>query len=180
MGFSNDQEGQPRWPTFVCAALAISGFALAVFYVAHFWVFTADDAYIVFRYSRVLAREGALRVSTVEGQSVEGYVQFLWVILNVIPELFGFSSTVFSKLLGLAAVVAMLGMLKVVVLDKRHFFALVAAVCGHPFTWVHAVGGLETSLYALLAVALFLLFAERWLWDSTRSDRANQTDQEIQ
>jgi hypothetical protein len=68
------------------AALLVP-FAILVY---RFW-FVTDDAYISFRYSRYLAGGHGLRFNLGEHVPVEGYSNFLWVVLGALVELLGLS-----------------------------------------------------------------------------------------
>lgn len=73
------QPGPGTWrPTASAVALAA---ALTVAFVVHAraWEFLCDDAFISFRYARNLAEHGALEFNL--GERVEGYTNFLWVVV---------------------------------------------------------------------------------------------------
>lgn len=69
-----------RLPDGVAAAL-LAGFATALLLVhtTHLTWFTCDDAYISFRYATHLADNGVPEYNI--GEAVEGYSNFLWVVL---------------------------------------------------------------------------------------------------
>lgn len=62
---------------------------LAVVFICHAqaWEFICDDAYISFRYARHLAEHGALEFNL--GERVEGYTNFLWVVVLALGQLLG-------------------------------------------------------------------------------------------
>ncbi len=64
-------------------ALAIGLGAVALVWGVHrsYWHFLCDDAYISFRYARNLARHGELAFNVAPLERVEGYTNFLWVLL---------------------------------------------------------------------------------------------------
>src|ERR1700738_1680717 len=80
----------PRWPALLRAdirPLALAGWATAALVVAalFLWLteqcrpFTIDDAFISFRYAENLARGAGLVYNP--GERVEGYTNFLWVLI---------------------------------------------------------------------------------------------------
>lgn len=143
------------------ALLTLAGLVGTGLLLAHANVyrFLTDDAFISFRYARNLAQGHGL-VFNPGGERVEGYTNFLWVLLLAAGDVAGIpperAATVLSLVatVGLAAVVAA--------------FAARASRDGRPL-WVAAfpllalaatrsvavwsTGGLETRLFELLVVA---------------------------
>ncbi len=68
--------------------------------LAYFHWFTYDDAYITFRYAQNLI-DGYGPVYNPGDEPVEGYTDFLWMIMSAVAMKFGLSPEVFSLLLGL-------------------------------------------------------------------------------
>jgi hypothetical protein len=115
-----------------------------------------DDAYISFRYARNLAHGHGLVFN--EGQRVEGYTNFAWVLLAALSIKAGLSPAWTMPLAGVAAGIAL-----VVVAYRearslaeaegmpRRFAGLPAAaiVAASPSLAFYASTGLETALYAL-------------------------------
>ena len=62
--------------------------------------FVQDDAFITYRYARNLARGEGLVFNP--GERVEGYTNFLWTVMHWLPERYGWSSPVFSQVVGIA------------------------------------------------------------------------------
>jgi pilus retraction protein PilT len=65
----------------------LPGVAIAALAVVHMraWVFVCDDAFISFRYARNLVEHGTLAFNIVEPpELVEGYTNFLWVVVLAI------------------------------------------------------------------------------------------------
>jgi hypothetical protein len=71
----------------------------AVFFLSQFWEFYHDDPYIGLTYARNLL-EGNGLVWT-DGQRVEGFTQFLWIILIAAVGWFNIDLVLASKLLGI-------------------------------------------------------------------------------
>lgn len=125
------------------------------------WVvrFVQDDAFITYRYARNLARGNGLVFN--EGEPVEGYTNFLWTVMHWLPERLGWSSPVFSQLVGIAL---MVGTVAVTLRFARRLFAsesfafLVALTLLANMTFLtYATGGLETMQQTLLVVSVVAL-----------------------
>jgi len=115
--------------------------------------FVPDDAYISFRYAQNLAAGNGLTFNP--GERVEGYSNFLWILM---------CSVMFFSGLGLAGCVGLsilfgLGTLYLVWRLNRDS-VLYLAVCV-PFV-AYSVSGMETALFS------FLLVSAIWLWREGR------------
>ncbi|MDC0673492.1 hypothetical protein [Nannocystis radixulma] len=151
---------------FVAAAVAI---AAALLLHAQAWRFICDDAYISFRYAWNLAEHGALEYNL--GERVEGYTNFLWVLvlalgtcLGAPPEALAPWLTQLGALAGAAATVVLVRALRGAsgpwrVADLIPAMLLAAA----PEYVVWAQGGLETAWAAALTLAAMAAAASgRW------------------
>lgn len=151
---------------FLALAAAV---AAGLLWHAHEWEFVCDDAYISFRYARNLAEQGALEYNL--GERVEGYTNFLWVLVlalgawvGVLPEVLAPWLTQLGALAGAAAVVVLVRGLRGVTgpwsaVDLLP--ALLLAAAPEFVVWAH--GGLETSWAAALAVwAMAAIVYGRW------------------
>ncbi len=116
--------------------------------------FLADDAYISFRYARNLV-EGAGLVYN-PGERVEGYTNFLWVMLLAAGMTLKADPGVFAQGLGLACFAGMLALtyrLARLVLPHVHWALVTLLLVGTQFSVLSfATGGLETSLQTFLLV----------------------------
>lgn len=143
--------------------------AAAILLHARAWTFVCDDAYISFRYAVNLAEHGALEYNV--GERVEGYTNFLWVIVlalgtavGIAPEALAPWLTQLGALAAAAAVVALVralrgrtGAWEAVDLVP----AILLAAAPEFVVWAH--GGLETSCAAALALAAMAATASgRW------------------
>lgn len=130
---------------------------------ARAWEFLCDDAFISFRYARNLAEQGALVFNP--GERVEGYTNFLWVVvlaachaLGVAPPRAAPVLTGLGALAGLVAAVLVASVLRRRLggsSDPRlHALDLVPAalLVSLPEHMVWAHGGLETSWAAALVL----------------------------
>ena len=163
----NDAPILSRTRAFLAAIVAIY-----VAYSVRFW-FVADDAYITFRFSQNVADGLGLRYNLGDHTPVEGYSNFLWLMLAVPFERLradvGLWMCVLSILTGVA-------LLLYVHWTLRRYFevsegaALLAALCMAtlPTLTIWATSGLETMPFALFTFATFerLVLARRrdaWL-----------------
>jgi arabinofuranosyltransferase len=156
-------------------ALAIAAIGLLAFLVsARAWAFLCDDAFISFRYAENLAEHGALVFNPGLPERVEGYTNFLWVIvlaglswLGLSPPSAAPALTLVGALGGLVAVTGL------VVALRRRFGetsdrlraidlvpALLLAVQPEYVVWSHS--GLETSTAAALVLGAM------WAWTCAR------------
>jgi arabinofuranosyltransferase len=128
-----------------------------------------DDAYISFRYSRNLAQ--GLGMVFNPGERVEGYTNFLWVLLGTLAESLGTPSAVVMPLVGVFAGVALVwlvarasaaapaGAAAPPRFTRFSGVLAAAAVAVHPALLFYAGTGLETVLYALLVTAALVAAA---------------------
>ena len=143
----------------VTVALALGGCAWAL----HLgWV--GDDAYISFRYVRNLAQGHGLVYNP--GERVEGYTNFLWVILLVPFSALGLDLALVSIALTLICMAATVGLTAALVRrfwpePERLSFSIASALLALNYVVAsYGTSGLETMLGALLV-----------LWAVERADR---------
>jgi hypothetical protein len=140
--------------------LAISLLSLAAMALP-FFDHTVDDAFISFRYARNLVEGHGLVFNP--GERVEGYTNFLWVMLIAPCIALGVDPVLAGRAWGLAAAVALVG--AVVRLSPRPERAPEAAwiapllTATSPPLAVWASGGLEAPLFAALAAWSVVLAA---------------------
>ncbi len=125
------------------------------------WIvrFVQDDAFITYRYARNLARGNGLVFNP--GERIEGYTNFLWTLMHYIPEKLGWSSPIFSQLVGITLMVATVA---VTLRFARRLFGsqafgfLVALTLLANMTFLtYATGGLETMQQTLLVISVAAL-----------------------
>lgn len=130
-------------------------------FVAWAFRFVQDDAFITYRYARNLARGEGLVLNP--GEKVEGYTNFAWTVIHAIPERFGWSTPLFSQLLGIAMMVACVFV--VLRITSRvfggsgstgpGFTLLVGVVLVANMTFlVYSTGGLETMMQTLTVMVV--------------------------
>lgn len=120
--------------------------------------FIQDDAFISFRYARNLASGRGLTWNA--GERVEGYTNFIWVLLMALPIKAGMDPVAASHALGMLCFAGSLALTFALARELLHspWGALLAVVLlglNHTFS-AYATGGLETQLQAcaLLGAAL--------------------------
>ena len=151
-----------RGALVIALLLAAATVAIAIWHAQRVQFF-CDDAYISYRYSQNWAAGDGLVYNL--GERVEGYTNFLWVILVGIGMKAGLRAEPVSLVLGIACLA--LTLLATALLTRRltksWVFALVPClllVCQGPMI-LWSVSGLEASCYA--AMTLFAVLAyERW------------------
>jgi arabinofuranosyltransferase len=148
----------------ILAGIAIA--AAVLFYQARELWFTQDDAYISYRYAENALRGHGLVFN--EGERVEGYTNFFWVILLLGAGRLGIGFDSAAKALGLISALGLIVLAAIWVRAawrKMHwgpgvYPAAAAAVLvgcnGSLAYW--AVSGLETAWFA------FFLTLSVWLW----------------
>ena len=129
-------------------ALLLCGVLLALRFRHH----TCDDAFISFRYARNLAAGHGLVFNP--GERVEGYTNFLWVLLSALPIALGHGPVGFSRVAGVAAHLAALAGVYCAArtLTTRPPLAFAGALLFalSPAAAVWATAGLETPLFTAL------------------------------
>ncbi len=128
--------------------------------------FLIDDAFISFRYARNWAEHGVPAFHPDAQPPVEGYSNFLWVLLLRWGYELGWSLESVSRVLGIlcggATLVGLHGFLSRS-LELRPlpvFLATLTLAASPPFA-VWCTGGLETTLFAALAFAAYALLVRR-------------------
>ncbi len=154
---------------WVAAALVIAlaaacavGFEYAVAddgSAARFRAVPLDDSWIHYVYAESLG--SSLRLDYNPGHSEAGFTSLLWVVVLAPPIALGIDAVLASKLLGLAAHVAVA--LLVYVWLRRHAPRVVALgaallLAAEPIFAYAALSGMEVMLYAALMVAAMVLF----------------------
>ncbi len=143
--------------------------AIYVWLVGRFW-FLCDDSYITFRYARNLARGQGVTYNVGE-EPVEGYSDFLWMLLSAACHAVGAPSEIVVP-----AVSAACGLILLLVVHdallRRFGFDRWAALAGAvwiataPAYALWSTSGLEPMPFAL---ALWILF-DRWVLASDDED----------
>ncbi len=137
-------------------------FAIFLVLAKYFFFFTVDDAFINFRYSENLALHNQLNWNINSSERVEGYTNFLWVIIGFVLIKLDLSVVLWSKALG--ALFGLFSLFFLYLLSKKilkskwlalipmFLFALTPAFS----FW--SVAGLETALFIFLLIISVYLF----------------------
>lgn len=140
--------------------------------LAWFNRFTQDDAFISYRYADHLIRGYGLVWNI--GEPIEGYTNFLWVLIIAAGMYMGWEPILFSYLVGISLFV--LTLIFTYLLAKKIFTSRIAGLftillLGTNYTFnAYATGGLETQLQVcLLVISTYLLyriiFSNEWkIW----------------
>ena len=133
-------------------------FILMLVYV---WNFTIDDAFISFNYGMHLANGFGL-VWNIGQSPVEGYTNFLWVLIIAVLTLLNLNPVASTKIIGLLSVVGIIILFwfisndifknkknKLIAFSVSTIFLLV-----NPLTAIHTVSGLETMFFAFLLLGV--------------------------
>jgi arabinofuranosyltransferase len=140
-------EAIDRRPTFVATLVIAMSVGLAI------WNrFIQDDAMISFRYSANLVAGHGLVWNP--GEFVEGYTNFLWVLIMSVPIGLGLDPVVSSQVIGIALFTGTLVIVYALaarILQSTTLAAVVVLLVGSNYTFsAYATGGLETQLQAFL------------------------------
>jgi len=147
--------------------LAIAGLLLvATLFALRFWSHTSDDAYISFRYARNLVEGHGLVYNP--GDQVEGYTNFLWVLVAAVPLALGIDPLPVARFIGLLAQLAVVACVARAATrltagsTPRAAPALAVGLLAalSPTLAVWATGGLETSLFCAFVIWGVWLAAE--------------------
>jgi arabinofuranosyltransferase len=127
--------------------------------VYRFW-FVTDDAFISFRYASNLVLGSGLRFNPGEHLPVEGYSNFLWVMICALFELLRMNITLWALLVSFACGSALLWLVFDLLQRRLEISTPIAAMatltlgCFPPFA-LWSSSGLETMPFALLAFVTF-------------------------
>lgn len=131
--------------------------------IAAYWVrFVQDDAFISYRYAKNAARGHGFVFN--EGDRVEGYTNFLWTALHVIPEKLQWSSPWFSIVLGLCVfagtLVAVARLASLVFQSEAKVLLTLAVLVANMTFLLYGSSGLETMLQTGLLLCCAIVAIE--------------------
>ena len=158
---------QSRSFTLLAFAIPVVLFLVGCVYI---WDFGIDDVGISYRYSAHLAAGQGLTWNP-DGPRVEGFSNFLWVVILAAGKWLGSDIEVTSKVLGIALAIASLWLLYRVCIKlwypRAYWWLPILIVSLTPEWAAWSVSGLEISLFGfflLLAVTSAGLTRNRALW----------------
>jgi arabinofuranosyltransferase len=139
------------------ALLVGSGAAVFVSALAYVWPFTADDAFITFRYARNWV-DGFGPNFNPDGARSEGVTSFGYLLISCVPPLLGIDPVGFAKALGVASAAGTAwlasGLARELGGPALACAFAAAYVLGFHASAIHAASGMETMLAAALMTAL--------------------------
>lgn len=148
-----------RWFFYI---LFLIGFLIFIIQVLFYFGFFVDDAFISLRYAKNLADGYGLNFNRDFNSPVEGYSNFLWIILEVPCFLLGLEPILYVKVLSL--ILGLAGLLLVYKLglevnnDKRVGLLCLWALALTPMFALWTMGGLEVPLYIVLGLSVVLMW----------------------
>lgn len=155
---------------FSILVMAVIAFLVLSLKYAHF---TIDDAFIAFRYSENLAQGFGFSWNYDQTQEF-GFTSYLHIILVAAGIIGGFDPVIFSKILtiiaGLVTIVTVGFVLKEITNNQFKFYFIPSlALAMMPYFALHAIAGLETTLF----ISLFTLSVYSYLRFLKRNDQFN-------
>ncbi|MFH1418548.1 MAG: hypothetical protein ABII12_09730 [Planctomycetota bacterium] len=142
----------PTRQRHILGAILIAGLAIAAFHILRLPRYLTDDAFISFRYARNLLDGHGLVFNP--GERVEGYSNFLWVLLTTGGMVCRLEPAAWARAMGAIALFATVSVAARLAmrLTASLWAALATAVLLATSTALCAstMGGLETGLYCLL------------------------------
>ncbi len=162
---TDDSPGKKYFPA---AVLSIS-VAILILSSLVFHQFLVDDVYISLRYARNLANGYGLVFSTDGSEPVEGYTNFLWVLMEAPLFKMGISDESIVNVIRIAGIVFGAGVLlityalmRILSFNKRISLIAVLFLAIIPEFSFWAVGGLETPMYMFwLLLGIYRYIYER-------------------
>lgn len=148
-----------RWSSSRPALAAVLAVGVVVSWATR-WV--VDDTYITFRFSQNLA-EGRGPVFN-PGERVEGYTNFLWMVLNAVPHALGWDPLPFAQAAGLVAYLgigaATVALARRVLGDGGLVVVALVLVAGNGTVLRFATSGMETPLAVALVLGAVVLLTD--------------------
>jgi hypothetical protein len=118
-----------------------------------FFSFTADDAFISFRYGKNLVLHHLWNWNP-SGPREDACTSALYAAIAVIPFFLHLPTVIFIKLVGLACLGVLIYRLRTVSSSRFATLLGIAVLGFSPVLWIHLYSGLETPLYILLLVEM--------------------------
>jgi arabinofuranosyltransferase len=145
----------------------------AIFLIHALYLSTiAEDAFISFRFAKNLAAGNGL-LWNVGDPPVEGYTNFLWILISAGTLYAGFNLLIFSQITGIIVSIILLIYVylfcrRILEFDKYVSFlpVLFLAFSGPLATW--ATSGMETNLFTLLVFGSFYYLVSYWKFQKNK------------
>ncbi len=126
--------------------------------------FTQDDAFITFRYASNFLNGNGLVYNI--GERVEGYTNFLWLLLMITGKLAGFEFVLFSRILGVLSGVGTIiftYLIGIKIFERSSIYPGLGAFLLGTFLplgyW--SAAGLETAAFSLMTIAAIYYYLNR-------------------
>lgn len=144
---------------FILSLLVFCGYSIA------FWSYSIDDAFITFRYAENFA-DGHGLVFNLDDQPLEGYSNFLWLLILAFLYKLGLPTYLCAKLIGLISFPAAAFWLFRLNISKRNGLGWLAGPLFliSPITAFWGLSGLELGLHTLILTAAIVLLINRSRW----------------
>ncbi|MBN2226471.1 MAG: hypothetical protein JW763_03825 [candidate division Zixibacteria bacterium] len=151
-------------PSYRYITFALS-LVLFILFVITFWEYSIDDAFITFRYAEHFA-DGHGMVFNIGDKPVEGYSNFLWLLLLALLYKFGLSTYLCAKILGVVFSALAGGIWFWNYHNDKSAWVWLAgpAYLVSPITAFWAVSGLELGLYAFALAGGMVACLRRSYW----------------
>lgn len=118
--------------------------------------FTVDDSFISYRYGKNLIEYGIWNFNLDPNDKVEGYTNFIYAALSIIPHLLRIDPINFFKFISLLILFRFVWLIKIYSEDKLTYYLCLLFVFVNPVFIVHLFSGLETPLFALFLLEALL------------------------
>ena len=146
-------------------AVLVGALALFALLTLRMAPFVPDDSYISYRYAANLAAGAGLRFNPGDAP-VEGYSNFLWIVLLALPARAGIDPVAAGPLLGGLfgglTIVALWVLLRRLGRTGPDLFVPVGLLAVAAPLLLYAVSGMETPLFAFLLLGLMLAAERMW------------------
>ncbi len=149
--------------------LRLSYLLLALGIIAHlsqalYFDFTQDDAFITFRYAANFLNGDGLVYNI--GERVEGYTNFLWMIIMILGKLAGIDFVIFSRLAGMLCGVGTIiftWFIGRIIFDRQ---SILPGLCSFTLGTILSFGywsvaGLETAAFSMMAVGAIYFYLRK-------------------
>jgi hypothetical protein len=118
-----------------------------------FFSFTADDAFISFRYGKNLVLHHVWNWN-LTGPHEEAYTSATYTVIAIVPLLLHLPIVLFMKLVGMACLATMVYRLRTLAGSRFAWLLGGIVLALSPVVWVHIYSCLETPLYMLLVLEM--------------------------
>lgn len=151
-----------KFKKIIFLLLLIMGLSIFLFQALYYFGFFVDDSFISIRYAQSLAEGYGLNFNRDGSKPIEGYSNFLWVILEVPAFILGIEPIMYVKVLGL--LLGLLGLILIYMLgsklsgDNRVGLVSLWMMASVPMFALWSVGGLETMLFMVLGLLVVLMW----------------------